>query len=89
MLSGEISAGGGRPYDEHEDSAHGSSLDGVVKRVSLDGRPAGVADQLLDARSRHAAARRRAGAMNNAFFDDRAVEIISSKSKAIGRFIRR
>src|SRR5204862_4481556 len=81
MLSGEISAGRVRRSDEHEDSAHRSSLDGVIKRVSLDRGPAGVADQLLYARSRHAAARRSAGAMNDAFFDDGSVEVIGSKSQ--------
>src|SRR5438552_9672078 len=80
-LSGEISAEGVRPHDKHEDSAHGSGLDRVIKGVSLDRRPAGVADQLLNARSRHAAAGWRSGAMNDALFDDRAIEIIGSKSK--------
>src|SRR5437773_5657313 len=81
MLSGGISAGCVRLFDEDEDSAHRSSLNGIVQSVSLNRSAAGITDQLLDARTRHAEAGWRARTMNDAFFDDRAVEIVGSKPK--------
>src|SRR5262245_39891236 len=59
----------------------GNSLDRIVKRIALDRCAARVADQLFDLIASHTAIRRCACAMDNAFFDNRSVQIIGAESQ--------